>query len=108
MLEVSSPRLEIVEGSFYLGPLDGGTSGSFEPTAIALEPGTAEVVVSVHYLDDFDQPQVYSATLAVEAYVEELPATEVEPGQAPEEQEEREGFWQKAWRVVRGLLGLGS
>jgi hypothetical protein len=51
---------------------------------------------------------VFTETLEVETYVEELPATELEPGQVPEEEEAREGFWQKAWRVVRGLLGLGS
>jgi len=108
MVEVSSVQLEISEGSFYLGPLDGGTSGSFEPTAIAQEGGRAEVVVSVHYLDDFDQPQVISRTLEVEAYVEEPLATATDTGPVQEEEEGKEGFWQKVGRVLRGLLGLGS
>ena len=104
-LEVTSEQLEISAGSLYLGPLDGGTSGSLEATAVAQEGGTAEVVVTVHYLDDFDQPQVVTQTLTVE--VEEPP--EAPPGaeQADQEQEE-EGFWDKVLRFLRGLLGLGS
>jgi len=69
--------------------------------AVAHEGGTAEVVVTVHYLDDFDQPQVVTETLTVE--VEEPPEAE----QADQEQEE-EGFWDKVLRFLRGLLGLGS
>jgi hypothetical protein len=104
-LEISSEQLEISAGALYLGPLDGGTSGSLEATAVAQEGGTAEVLVTVHYLDDFDQPQVVTQTLTVE--VEEPP--EAPPGaeQAGQEQEE-EGFWDKVLRFLRGLLGLGS
>ncbi len=104
-LEVASEQLEIEDSSLYLGPLDGGTSGSLEATAVAQEGGTAEVLVTVHYLDDFEQPQVVTETLTVE--VEE--PLEVQPGteQANQEQEE-EGFWDKVLRFLRGLLGLGS
>jgi len=104
MLEVTSRQLEISAGSLYLGPLDGGTSGSLEATAVAQEGGIAEVVVTVHYLDDFEQPQVVTQTLTVkvEGPLEPPPGAE----QAPQEQEE--GFWEKVLRFLRGLLGLGS
>jgi hypothetical protein len=102
-LELSSAQLEISEGSLYLGPLDGGTSGSLEATAVAQQGGIAEVLVTVRYLDDFDQPQVVTKTLTVE--VEEP----VAPASAEEEsQEQEESFWGKVLRVLRGLLGLGS
>ena len=103
-LEVTSEQLEISEGSLYLGPLDGGTSGSLEATAIAHEGGTAEVLVTVHYLDDFDQPQVVTKTLTVE--VEKPPEAPAEAGEEPQEQEA--SFWDKVLRFLRGLLGLGS
>ena len=104
-LEVASTQLEISEGSLYLGPLDGGTSGSLEAMAVAQEGGTSEVLVTVHYLDDFDQPQVVTETLTVE--VEEQP--EAQPGAEQEAQgQEEEGFWGKVLRFLRGLLGLGS
>ncbi len=103
-LEVTSEQLEIQDGSLYLGPLDGGTSGSLEATAIARQEGTAEILVSVHYLDDFEQSQVVTRTLTVEVEKPPEPTTQTE-----EEPSEREaGFWDKALRFLRGLLGLGS
>ncbi|MFQ6101333.1 MAG: IPT/TIG domain-containing protein [Anaerolineae bacterium] len=104
-LELTSKQLEVSEGSLYLGPLDGGTSGSLEATAVAHEGGMAEVVVSVHYLDDFEQPQVMTQTLTVE--VEESPETPPGAEQVSEGEEEA-GFWEKVLRFLRGLLGLGS
>jgi hypothetical protein len=102
-LEVSSAQLEISEGSLYLGPLDGGTSGSLEATAVAQQGGTAEVLVTIRYLDDFDQPQVVTKTLMVD--VEEPVAS---ASGEEESQEQEETFWEKVLRVLRGLLGLGS
>jgi len=103
-LEVSSTQLEISAGSLYLGPLDGGTTGSLEAEAVAHDSGTVEVVVSVHYLDDFEQPQVVTKTLTVE--VQEPVEIPTDAGEGPQEQEE--GFWDKVLRFLRGLLGLGS
>jgi hypothetical protein len=102
-LEMTSEQLEIQDGSLYLGPLDGGTSGSLEATGVAREGGTAEVQVAVHYLDDFEQPQVVTKTLTVEV---EEPV--VVPESTDEEDEKEQGFWDKLLRVLRGLVGLGS
>jgi hypothetical protein len=102
-LELSSAQLEISEGSLYLGPLDGGTSGSLEATAVAQQGGTVEVLVTIRYLDDFDQPQVVTKTLTVEVEEPAAPASAEE-----ESQQQEETFWEKVLRVLRGLLGLGS
>ena len=102
-LEMTSEQLEIQDGSLYLGPLDGGTSGSLEATGVAQEGGTAEVQVAVHYLDDFEQPQIVTKTLTVEV---EEPV--VVPESADEEDQKEQGFWDKLLRVLRGLVGLGS
>ena len=102
-LEMTSEQLEIQDGSLYLGPLDGGTSGSIEATGVAQEGGTAEVQVSVHYLDDFEQPQIVTKTLTVEV---EEPV--VVPESADEEDQKEQWFWDKLLRVLRGLVGLGS
>ncbi|MBC7226192.1 MAG: IPT/TIG domain-containing protein [Thermoflexales bacterium] len=103
MMEVTGEGLEIQNGSLYVGPLDGGTSASLEATAVAQQAGTAEVVVSVHYLDDFNRPQTVTQTLTVEV------AGPPEP--APQESapsSETPTFWEKILRFLRGLLGLGS
>jgi len=78
-------------------------SGSLEAMAVAQEGGTAEVLVTGHYLDDFEQPQIVTRTLTVE--VEEPVQADLE-AEPPQEQEE--GFWEKVLRILRGLVGLGS
>jgi hypothetical protein len=102
-LEVSSRQLEIQDGVLYLGPLDGGTSGSLEAMAVAQEGGAAEIMVTLHYLDDFEQPQIVTSTLTVEVEEPEQVILEVEPSQ-----EEEGGFWDKVLQILRGLVGLGS
>ena len=103
-LEVSSPQLEITNGSLYLGPLDGGTAGSLEAMAVAQQGGAAEVLVTVHYLDDFDQPQVVTKTLTIQVEEPIVEAPAQQEGQAPQE----ETAWDKILRFLRGLFGLGS
>ncbi|MDW8068348.1 MAG: hypothetical protein RML46_05505 [Anaerolineae bacterium] len=103
IMEVTGEGLEIQNGSLYVGPLDGGTSASLEATAVAQQAGMVEVVVNVHYLDDFNRPQTISQTLTVEV------AGPPEP--TPQESApsvEGTSFWEKILRFLRGLLGLGS
>ncbi len=102
-LEVKSEKLEIQNGSLYVGPLDGGTSASLEATAVAQEPGTVEVVVYVNYLDDLNRPRVVTHTLTVEVQAPPEPV-----GQESAPPEEKSGFWDTILRFLRGLLGLGS
>ena len=102
-LEISSGELVISDGSLFIGPLDGGTSGSMEATALAVEGGAADLLVTVNYLDEFEHPQVVTETLTV--HVEEPVVIEE---QADEEPVERGGPWDVALRILRALLGLGS
>jgi hypothetical protein len=104
-LELASEQLEIEDGSIYLGPIDGGTSGSLEAMAVAQKGGTAEILVTVHYLDDFNQPQVVVETLTVEV---EQPVEVPPEAEAPPEREQEQTFWDGVVRFLRGLLGLGS
>ncbi len=59
-------------------PIDGGTAASLEAAAIADESGAAGVLVSVHYLDDFDQQQVVTETLMVEVAEPMAPTPQAE------------------------------
>ena len=105
-LEVTSQQMAIEGGSIYLGPLDAGTSGSIDAVAVAREGGTNELLVSVYFLDDFEQPQVATETLTVEV---EQPVEVAPPAEeVAEEQEREETLWDKILRFLRGLLGLGS
>ncbi len=57
---IKSDILQISDGQIYMGALDSGTSGSVLAQADASQPGTATVVVEINYLDDYQQPQVYT------------------------------------------------
>jgi hypothetical protein len=104
-VEVTSADLEITGGSMYVGPLDGGTSGTLIATATALDPGTATVTVTVNYLDEFQQEQTITRTLTFEI---EQPQ---EPGGTDSPTSDDEGeltFWQRVWRAILGFFGLGT
>ena len=103
-LEISAEGMEIREGSVYLGALDGGFSGSLDGVAIPQRGGRLPIQVTVSYLDDFNQPQTIVQELSV--FVEE-PVVPDET--APEEEKpEEEGFWDRIFRFLGGLFGLGS
>ncbi len=102
-MEVTGEGLEIQNGSLYVGPLDGGTSASLEATAVTSQAGTVEVMVNVHYLDDFNRLQIVTQTLTVEVAGPPEPTPQESAPSA-----ERAGFWEKILRFLRGLLGLGS
>jgi hypothetical protein len=114
-LTITSPGGTVENNSIYIGPLDGGTSGSLDGIIVPEEGGPLEINVTVNYLDDFNQPQLFEETLTVQV---EGPD---EPGEAGLEGEdglvvdggtavppEEESFGQLLWRFIRGMLGLGS
>lgn len=110
---VTSPDMQMENNSIYIGPLDGGTSGSLDAIGIPEEGGMLEVVVTVNYLDDFNQAQTYEETLTVEVETpEETPPGPAgsRPGEGPaaDEAEGEEGFLGLVWRFIRGMFGLGS
>lgn len=104
IVDVHSEDLRITDGVQYVGPLDGGTSGSVIATAEAIKAGSAVVEVRVHYLDNFQQPQVFThvLTFEIQQIEEELPEGE-------NSQPEGElTFGQRIWRAILGFLGLGT
>jgi hypothetical protein len=117
--EFSSEDLQILKQPGYIGPLDPGTSVTADGQAQADTPGTKQLWVRVHYVDDFNQAQVYEQEMAVEVSesVGPPPGTpgvsggvsgkSGAPGSTASGQPER---LQRPFviRLLRGLLGLGS
>lgn len=103
-VEISGEALEITTGSAYIGALDGGTAGTLDAEVIPQHGGSLPVLVSIHYLDDFNQPQVFTHTLTVQ--VNEPEAPEGEGAQASQTEEQSLG--DRILRFLRGLFGLGS
>jgi len=65
-IEVTSDTMTIGNGLLYIGPLDAGTSGVVPAQARPELPGLATVIVTVHYLDDYQQEKTFSQNLTVE------------------------------------------
>lgn len=63
---VTSDGLDIADGTMFLGQLDDGTSGSLIAQATARQAGTATVQIDVNYIDEFQQPQVYTESMTFE------------------------------------------
>lgn len=97
--------------SFFVGTLD---PGGFFPLDAVIYPeiaGPLDLVLSVNYTDDFNQPQVLSKTLTVNVidapiFEEPIEGSPEEP--LPEAEPEPETLGQKVWRFILGLLGLSS
>jgi hypothetical protein len=97
--------------SFFVGTLD---PGGFFPLDAVIYPevgGPLDLVLSVNYTDDFNQPQVLTKTLTInviDAPIFEEPIEGFPEEPLPEAEPEPETFGQKAWRFILGLLGLSS
>lgn len=107
-ITVNSPQMEMTNNSLYIGPLDGGTSGSLDAIGTPQEAGTLDVVISVNYLDDFSQAQTFERTLTIEVEGSDEGPSPEEGAPPAEEAAEEEGVLAFLWRFIRGLLGLGS
>lgn len=104
-MQVSGEDLEIQTGSSFIGSLDGGTSGSMDAQVIPGKSGTLPVLVTVNYLDDFNQPQQITHTLTIEV---EQPVQAVGDQAATSQAEQADTLWSRFLRIVRGFFGLGS
>jgi hypothetical protein len=108
-MEVASEGADLSNNVVLVGWLDPGNFYPLDALAIPFEPGTLTVTVTVHYLDDFNQPRQFTRDLTLEVMEggggggmfpgEEIP---IEPLPEPET------FLQKLWRAILGLIGLDS
>ncbi len=108
-MKVTAQGAQFSNNSVLVGALDVGGYYTLDATVIPEQPGPLELLVSIDYTDDFNQPQVITRTLTVE--VQEMIMPEPGPGEGiPPESipPVSETFWQKVWRFLRGLLGLDS
>jgi hypothetical protein len=109
-MRVTGENAEFVNNVILVGALDPGGFFSLDAQVTPFLPGPLELIVTVDYTDDFNQPQVITRTLTVEV----IDAPIIDPGEEPggpiepPPPVETETLWQRFVRFVRGLLGLGS
>lgn len=111
-MEVTGDGADFTNNVILVGSLDPGNYITLDATMIPHQAGPLELLVTVNYTDDFNQPQKYSQSLTVDVLEAEIvePVPEGIPGQSeglplptgPET------FWQKMMRFFRGLIGLES
>lgn len=111
---VSYNGTTLENGSAMIGYLDPGGYFTLDPMLFPDTPGELPVLVSVGYVDDFNQILSYEQELLL--MVEPMPDM---PEEFPPMDDggvidggggaaEPGGFWQSLWRAVLGLLGLDS
>jgi hypothetical protein len=113
-LRITAEGVDFTNNVILIGNLEAGGYFTLDATATPHLSGPLELLVEVNFTDDFNQARVISHTLSVEV----MEAPPVEPGFEPGFEPggpgfepmppSSESFWQKTWRLVRGLLGLDS
>jgi hypothetical protein len=101
-IELTSDRLTLTNNTIYAGPLDESTSTSLVATAVADQPGPAEVTLTVHYLDEFNQPQTWTHAFSLTVADNPAPAADAAPA------EEGSSVLEKIWKAILAFLGFGG
>jgi hypothetical protein len=110
-LLVSSTTGTVENGQIFIGYLDTGGYVTLDTLFTPTSPGTADILVSVDYTDDFNQVRTISKTFTMnvlEALVEpsiDPTSSEFSPDMSGGQQET---FWHKIWRFILGIFGLDS
>jgi len=110
-LLVTSLNADLSENRQLVGSLEGGGYFSMDPLVIPYQEGELELLVSVSYTDDFNQPRKVETVLKI--MVDPAPIFDPMPGEDMDGAnmppvDAPETFFQKVIRFFKGLLGLGS
>jgi hypothetical protein len=113
-MKVTAENADLTNNISLVGALDPGGYYTLDTEIIPQQEGPLDVVVTINYTDDFNQPRFITNTLSIDV----LPAPEFTEGlegqngsglptDIPVEQA-LETFWSKLGRFFKGLFGLGS
>ncbi len=109
-MRVNAGMGQFSNSSILVGTLESGGYFTLDAGFMPDQPGPVDLVVTIDYTNDFNQPQVITKTLTVD--VMEQPIIEppidggVDGGEVTPPQPET--FLQKIWRFILGMIGLDS
>jgi uncharacterized repeat protein (TIGR01451 family) len=111
-MKVNAEGAQFSNNVQLIGALEPGGTFPLDATLIPEQPGSLELVVTLDYTDDFNQPQQITARLTVEVLESApidpgFPDGEVPDGGFPPPPVE-ETWWDIVVRFLRGLFGLDS
>lgn len=97
--------------TILVGTLDPGGYFTLDATYTPDLPGPTDLIVSIDYTNDFNQPQVITKTLSVNVFEQPViePSTDgSQNGGIDVSPPAPETFLQKVWRFILGIIGLDS
>jgi len=111
-MRVEATGAQFMNNVILVGNLETGGYFTMDATVIPDTVGALDLLVTVDYTDDFNQPQTVQKTITIDVQEMYVPAPDegMEGGDtgAPPIPVEPETFWQKVWRFILGMLGLDS
>lgn len=113
-LTISTQDGEITNNTGLIGTLDAGGYFTLDASFVPSHSGSIDLEVTIHYNDDFNQPQTISQKIKVQ--VQDAPPQEAFPKDGPqgpgsmngEEANNPDGSGQILLRLFKGLIGLDS
>jgi hypothetical protein len=109
-MKVTTAAGELTNDSMLVGPLDAGGYFPLDVNFTPTNEGQVEILVTVHYTDDFNQPREFISKF----FVDVAPTFDMsgDPGMNGGGggfiEAQPETFWQKVVRFFKGLFGLDS
>lgn len=108
-MKVTSTGGDITNNVALVGALDPGGYFTLDSEIFPYAEGPVEILVTINYTDDFNQPREISQILSLEAMPEMIFTPEPGMGEDGMPLEPvAETFWSKVLRFFKGLLGLDS
>jgi hypothetical protein len=107
-IKITSAGGTLENNQMLVGVLEAGGYFTLDSTFYPEVGGTLELLVTIDYTDDFNQPRTISKTLTVEVMEQEPMPTPEFPGNGGEEIPAQESFLDIIWRFILGLFGLDS
>jgi hypothetical protein len=115
-MKVTTTFGDLTNDTMLIGPLDAGGYFPLDVTFTPSTEGKAEIIVTIQYTDDFNQPR----QLVSKFFVDVAPGADVGGTPGPGgisggggggggfTESQPETFWQKVVRFFKGLIGLDS
>jgi hypothetical protein len=110
-MKVSGPDGQFSNNSILVGTLEPGGYFTLDATYIPSTSGLMDLVVSIDYTNDFNQPEVITKTLSISVIEQPIIEPPIDGGQnggGDVNPPQTETFLHKVWRFILGLLGLDS